>query len=261
MRRQTLADRLAEDVADRILGGVLKAGDALPPEPELASRYGVSRAVVRDATHLLAARGLVEVRHGKGVFVTASQREAFGDALQLSLRRAGATVWDLEQFEQVLFPAVVELVVANASAEEIGRIRELAESYLDQFEDLAETAKRASADAPADMPEHPFAHVLHAIYAATHNEVVRQIGEQLVALRRPRHWSGQGVPDGLDMDRRYLDELLSILESGDPGAASERVARLMRLPAEAVEAMRSTPIGEITRIDVSSRTAKPQGGA
>jgi len=78
---------------------------------ELAEQFGVSRAVMRDATRILMAQGLVEVKHGLGVFVTPSQNEAFGEALLLALRRAGATVWDVEQFEQVILPEVVLLRV------------------------------------------------------------------------------------------------------------------------------------------------------
>jgi hypothetical protein len=46
-----------------------KAGDKLPPERELAERYGVSIVKVREALTLLAREGLVERSHGRGTFV------------------------------------------------------------------------------------------------------------------------------------------------------------------------------------------------
>ena len=75
--------------------------------------------MVRDATRILMAQRLVEVKHGLGVFVTPPQNEAFGEALLLALRRAGVTVWDVEQFEQVVLPEVVALAATTATAEEI----------------------------------------------------------------------------------------------------------------------------------------------
>ena len=75
IKRETLADQMASAITDLILSGSIEPGSALPTEPRLAEQYGVSRSVVRDATRLLAARGLVEIHHGKGVFVTASQKE------------------------------------------------------------------------------------------------------------------------------------------------------------------------------------------
>ena len=243
LRRQTLADRLAEDIADRILSGRLKPGDSLPAGAELAQQYGVSRAVVRDATNLLAARGLVDVRHGSGVYVTSSQHGAFGDALLLTLRRAGATAWDLEQFEQLLFPAAAALVCSSASKEEIAAIRALADRHLAHL-------KARVDDAALDSEVLPFARVLRAIFDASHNEVVRQIGAQLAALRRPRDWVGLSKREGLDLDQAFLDELLSILETRDPEGARERVAQLMKLPPEAIAAMKRTPIGDVPRIDM-----------
>jgi len=245
MRRRTLADRLAETISEMILAGTLSPGDVLPSEPDLAVQYGVSRAVVRDATRSLAARGLVDVRHGKGVFVTASQRRAFGDALLLSLRRAGATAWDLEEFEQLLFPSVIAHVASQATDEELAGIRNLAVAYLDRF---GEATTASDGELPRD---YPFAHVLHAIFEATHNEVMRQIGEQLVSLRRPREWLGFDATLCLEMDRRFLKALLDILDSRDPKTIPQRVSRLMKLPRPAIDAMRATPIGDVPRIDVS----------
>ena len=250
LQRQTLADRLAEDIADRILSGVLTPGESLPAGAELAQQYGVSRAVVRDATSLLAARGLVDVRHGSGVYVTSSQHDAFGDALLLTLRRAGATAWDLEQFEQLLFPAAAALACSSATNEEIAAIRKLATQHIAACERLIDEEESGDEVSEQDRLERPFAHVLHSIYDATHNEVVRQIGEQLITLRRHRDWVGLTAQDGLALDRAFLDELLAILETRDPESAKERVAQLMKLPPEAVDAMKRTPIGDVPRIDI-----------
>jgi GntR family transcriptional regulator, transcriptional repressor for pyruvate dehydrogenase complex len=251
MRRQTLADRLAEDIAERILSSTLKPGDALPAGPELARQYGVSRAVVRDATSLLAARGLVDVRHGSGVYVTSSQYDAFGDALLLTLRRADATAWDLEEFEQFLIPAAAAMVCANASADEIASIRELANRHLAVME--KQVADEGTVDGTgSDDIMLPFARVLRAVFQATHNEVVRQIGTQLAALRRPRNWVGISDHEALALDRKFLSEFLSILESHDPTTARRKTEALMQLPQEAVDALKHTPIGDVPRIDLGS---------
>lgn len=247
LRRQTLADRLAEDIADRILSGTLQPGESLPAGPELARQYGVSRAVVRDATNLLAARGLVDVRHGSGVYVTSSQQDAFGDALLLSLRRSGATAWDLEEFEQLLFPAAAALVCAHATEEEIAAIRELSDRHIADLQSRVDTAE-ADDDAVLRSEVLPFARILRAIFDASHNEVVRQIGAQLAALRRPRNWVSLTVQDALNLDRAFLDALLSILEARDPNTARRQIEDLMKLPPEAADAMKRTPIGDVPRI-------------
>jgi len=47
----------------------LEAGDRLPPERELASRLGVSRATVSQALVAMEVVGMVAVRHGDGVIL------------------------------------------------------------------------------------------------------------------------------------------------------------------------------------------------
>lgn len=54
----------------RINQGNLKTGDKLPALNELAAELGVSRTVVREAVAALRSDGLLEARHGVGVFVS-----------------------------------------------------------------------------------------------------------------------------------------------------------------------------------------------
>jgi len=59
-----IRDVLVNDIQD-----LYKAGESLPAENELALRFGVNRHTLRRAIDELVTDGLVERRHGKGVFV------------------------------------------------------------------------------------------------------------------------------------------------------------------------------------------------
>jgi GntR family transcriptional regulator len=69
-RRQVIAD----DIRNQIATGQLKAGERLPSEASLASRYRVSTPTLRSALALLQGEGLVEKIHGKGNFVRHTSR-------------------------------------------------------------------------------------------------------------------------------------------------------------------------------------------
>ncbi|MFD4840658.1 GntR family transcriptional regulator [Achromobacter sp. NPDC058515] len=56
-------------LAAEISGGILAPGSQLPTEARLIARFNVSRTTVRKAIENLVARGLVEIRRGKGTFV------------------------------------------------------------------------------------------------------------------------------------------------------------------------------------------------
>ena len=67
----SLADQLADRLAEQVQGGALAPGDRLPTEAQLAADHGVSRSVVREAVHRLKSRGLLHSRQGSGVYVAA----------------------------------------------------------------------------------------------------------------------------------------------------------------------------------------------
>lgn len=255
VKRQTLAAQMAATIQELILSGELESGATLPTEPELAEQFGVSRAVVRDATRILMAQGLVEVRHGLGVFVTPAQNEAFGEALLLALRRAGATVWDVEQFEQVIFPEVIALASTTATAEEIAEIRRLIASYLELYAQH-QTTWWGHAEVPVAELERlraAYQKVMQAIFAATHNQVFQQLAQPLLKLRNLRSWreEDEGTPETTTQrEASYFNQLMEVIAAGDPAQARATTTRLMRLPPEAIEAMRQTPIGEIPIIPV-----------
>src|SRR6266481_218922 len=70
-------EQVAEQIQRLVLKGVLRPGDRLPGERELAEKFGVARSSIRDAIRTLEIMGIVEPRHGLGTVV----REASADAL------------------------------------------------------------------------------------------------------------------------------------------------------------------------------------
>jgi GntR family transcriptional regulator len=61
--------QIEASLAAAIASGHLPPDSQLPTEDGLIDRFGVSRITVRKAIQNLAARGLVEIRRGKGTFV------------------------------------------------------------------------------------------------------------------------------------------------------------------------------------------------
>jgi DNA-binding FadR family transcriptional regulator len=73
------ATQLYERIADRIAGeirmGLLRPGERLPSERDLAQRLAVGRSSVREAIAALQVHGVIETRPGSGSFVAADAVE------------------------------------------------------------------------------------------------------------------------------------------------------------------------------------------
>ncbi len=255
VKKQTLAEQVAEAVKESILSGEFVPGAPLPTEPEMSTAFGVSRAVVRDATRMLAAQGLVEAQHGRGVFVTHSPIEAFGDALLLALRRVEATVWDVEQFEQALLPEVCALAAVAATDEEIAALRELVARNLQVIDEIL-TAWWTAESMPEAEQQRMWAsgrEVIQMLFQISHNRLLQLLAQPLLALRNLRYWDEPATTLEAARQREadFFQTLLTAVASRDPAQARAQMRTRMSLPPEAETAMRQTAVGEIPHIVVS----------
>lgn len=68
-----LVGQLVTSIGRAIVGGAIASGETLPTEAELGQQFGVSRTVVREATRILASKGLLEPRSRTGTHVRAPE--------------------------------------------------------------------------------------------------------------------------------------------------------------------------------------------
>ncbi|MFC8179744.1 GntR family transcriptional regulator [Rhodococcus sp. 14-2470-1b] len=68
--RLSAAEAVFADIRDAIVAGQIAIGERLPAESALATRYAVSRSVIREALRSCNALGLTETKTGRGTFVT-----------------------------------------------------------------------------------------------------------------------------------------------------------------------------------------------
>jgi DNA-binding FadR family transcriptional regulator len=66
----TVTHRAIEAVKSMITGGQLTSGQRLPTERDLATQLGISRSSMREAIRALTVLGILESRHGSGIYVT-----------------------------------------------------------------------------------------------------------------------------------------------------------------------------------------------
>ena len=62
--------QVADSIMSAIKSGDFKPGGRLPSERDLAASFKVSRPTIREAMIALEIRGLVESRHGSGIYIT-----------------------------------------------------------------------------------------------------------------------------------------------------------------------------------------------
>lgn len=76
-KSESIYQRVVTELKTAIVQGKLKPGDRLPSERDLSEMLGVSRTSLREALKLLAASGLVTIKHGQGVYIAEQEQDTY----------------------------------------------------------------------------------------------------------------------------------------------------------------------------------------
>jgi len=168
-KHQKLYQQIAEGIASSIKSGAYGHGKRLPSERDLAEEFNVSRPTVREAMIALEIRGLVEARHGSGVYVT-NRGEA-----KLVVDIDPAPEFDIGPFELTearrLFEGETAALAASViGADEIAHLEAL----------LARMEDRRSTEFDVNQADRQF-HV--GIAQATKNSAIVSVVENLWDMR------------------------------------------------------------------------------
>jgi GntR family transcriptional regulator, transcriptional repressor for pyruvate dehydrogenase complex len=123
-REPTLTQRAREHLEKLILDGSLGPGDRLPSENDIGEKFGVSRTVIRQAIHLLAAKGLVESRPGSGTYVRQFGLEMVKDPIYMLLQANILNVHHISETREILEITIAGLSAARANPGEIEEMRQ-----------------------------------------------------------------------------------------------------------------------------------------
>src|SRR5271156_3312142 len=125
------ASKMAATRARRILTDVVErgwpVGEVLGSQAELMERYGVSRAVFREAVRLVENQQVASMRRGPGggLVVTEPTVDAIIDAAVLSLHRANTRLHEVFEARIVLEVIAAELATERLTADDAAALRAL----------------------------------------------------------------------------------------------------------------------------------------
>ena len=112
---EKLSSSVVRQIELLILRGILRPGERLPAERELAERLGVSRPSLRDAVSELQNKGLLSARAGSGIFVAGVLGSAFSPALTQLFASHDEAVFDYLSFRKDMEALAAERAARFAS--------------------------------------------------------------------------------------------------------------------------------------------------
>ncbi len=222
IRANRLYEQIAEQIEKLILRGELRSGDRLPTERELAERFQASRTAVREAMKLLAQKGLVDMRPGRGTMVIDGTSQAMRHSLGLMMRlgQAGSSV-NLVEVREILEPEIAALAAARATEEHIATMREAVEIMDASLDD-------ADAFIAADNDFH------RALAKGSGNALILALVDSIVDLLSEQRKQIFTVDGGPERGQFHHKAILKAIMQHDPEAAREAMRAHLRQVREDV---------------------------
>ncbi|MDZ4088102.1 MAG: FCD domain-containing protein [Tabrizicola sp.] len=217
---EKLSNSVVRQIEQLILRGILRPGERLPSERELADKLGVSRPSLRDAIADLADRGLLVSRAGSGIFVAEVLGSAFSPALTQLFSTHDEAVFDYISFRRDMEGLAAERAAVFGSETDLKLIDTICRKM-----EAAHLKRDPSDEARLDAEFHM------AIIEASHNVIMLHMLRSMFDLLR------QGVFYNRQMmfkNRITRDQLLdqhrainAAIQARDPDAARAAVGAHM----------------------------------
>lgn len=221
----SLVDTAIDAVRTFIDTNELKVGDMLPSEGSFAEQIGVSRPVMREAFHALAALKVLDVANGRRAKVGAIDGSVMASSIGHAVSTAQVSLADVWDVRRTLELRTAELAAKNRTEEQADAILAAARA-LAHSSNYIETTK-------ADTAFH------QTIALASGNglffQIVRSF-EQMMQIAIPRAWEGRTTSQERDETIELHREVAQAIADQDP-----EIARV------AMEAHFARSIGDIFR--------------
>ena len=198
----SLSERLADSIVDIIRDEQLAPGEALESSRDLAKRFDVTTPTVREALRRLEATGIVEFRHGSGMYVGAGiSRRVLANPHRPAIDRD--SVLELVDARLVLEPAIAVAAAKNRAPAAMARL---------------ETAVTNALHPPAGDTR-PAVHFHVALAAASGNRLLEESMEALLHVRVREQIEIRHRYDDRERDHTEHVQILAAIRDGDPKAA------------------------------------------
>lgn len=226
VRQDRVSASIIHQIEQLVLEGVLRPGDVLPAERDLAQQFGVSRPTLREALGQLEVSGLLIARQGGGTYVADVMRSVFAEPIIGLFGKHAKATSDYLEFREAMETQAARWAAVRATDAD----REILTSIMQQMES-AHSREDPTEEARLDVELHI------AVSDACHNIVMTQSLRSIYNLLQHgvfhnRHllYGHKGGRDALLAQHRAIHDAVM---ARDPGKAEAAVRAHMKAVGDA----------------------------
>lgn len=226
--KRTVREQIAEKLAAMIRSGLLRVGDELPSERELANMLEVSRETVRSAIQALAVVGMLEISQGARTRVARTEGYPFGSGMRGPETIGRYSAEDVFKARKVVELAVIRETARLIEPADLERLHRLVDAQGEMTDDPVRFQI-------SDVEFHRL--IYHACGNALLESFLGEVYDYALDYRR----KALVMPGAVAASWRDHQRILKSIESRNPDAAAEAMERhLLRVHRTTLLAMKQT---------------------
>ncbi|GII92993.1 FadR/GntR family transcriptional regulator [Sinosporangium siamense] len=190
-RRDSQASRIARILVDRVKDGSYPIGQKIPSERQLATEFGVSRPVIREALSTVGAMDILDIQMGRGAYVIAAPADPIASG--------GLKLQDVVNVREILEVGAIQLTLKK-EAPALEGVRAAAERLQQAARDREDTVE-------PDRALH--AAIVQASGSSLLASIWQSIDQQVVETIRISPHGRTMSQDILDLHQRLADAIIN----------------------------------------------------
>jgi GntR family transcriptional repressor for pyruvate dehydrogenase complex len=203
IKTKKIYEEIIFQVKKLVTEGVLRPGDKLMSERDMAEQLQVGRSAVREAFRALEALGIIEIRQGGGTFIKEISTHSLAEALALTLMTQKYTARELLELRKILEVEAAGLASLRHSGGDLARME-------DTLKQMAEALLTGDMGQQTDWNFH------YMVAEATHNSLLLRFMDSIADTRcrllqaaREEIYRTPGRPQRLLKDHYTIFEAIS----------------------------------------------------
>lgn len=175
-QQESATNIVLNKMTELFMDGVLRPGDLIPPENDLAKSMNVGRGSVREAMKILDAFGIIEIKRGSGTYVCEEIQPQSFNPLLFALLFESKNDDHIVELRQCIEFELVKLIICHAEPSDFERLHQILDA-MDQQTDPGQQEQDSMFRHEQEFH--------HALGKATHNPLISKIYDFIMEFFTP----------------------------------------------------------------------------
>jgi len=212
--KKAISDFVIEDIIEKIKSEQFAPGERLPSEKSLSEEFDISRASTREALQKLEVLGLIDIKHGKGSFVSDSPYlKPIQEIVASKLLTADVGVKELLETRLYIEQGTVKLASINVSESELNELEKVVREM-----DKAVEGNDVESFSELDLKFHLL------IGRISGNTLMRRMLRTIRDIMREQQERINRVDDVMSVSQEHHEKILEAIEKKDVESAQRSMA-------------------------------------